>query len=168
MNAKALLVFLVTSFALIGCANTTQQHFDSDRSKSLASKTVPTNPSRSTVYLMREWALGQGFLPPLFYAVNDVMVSTMPLGAYVPLSLEPGPHTFSRFTVTLGGGLARFGVVRADVELNLLPGFVYYVSEVNAFTDTFRVVDPARGQAIDLAPVFPDTAYAQCIAGCSG
>ncbi|HEY8706625.1 MAG TPA: hypothetical protein VIM34_01360, partial [Burkholderiaceae bacterium] len=110
-----LALFGVLVFA--GCANTTKQHFETDPTAIRAGKSAAANPDRAVVYLMREYGWGQDSLPPLFYAVDGKMVSAMPLGSYVPLSLEPGPHTFTRFIVVTGGVLARFQVVRADVRL---------------------------------------------------
>jgi hypothetical protein len=112
---------------------------------------LPPNPDRATVYLMREWALGRGFLPPLFFAVDGRMVTALPIGAYVPLSLEPGAHVFTKFAGT-GGGLAPIRVERTDVRVVTLAGATDYVSEVNAFWDSFRQVydkDKARRTLAD-------------------
>lgn len=148
MKPKSLLLLSLCFLVLSGCANTTKQYFDIDSPAIHPGKTLAANPDRASVYLMREWALGQGFVPPLFYAVDETMVSTMPVGAYVPLSMEPGVHTFSRFRVVPGGGLARFEVARADVKLELVAGQSYYVSEVNALSNTFRHVAKERGREI--------------------
>lgn len=147
MRTKLIALALSVVFAMAGCANTTQQHFDPDTAKSLSSKALPANPDRAVVYLMREWALGQSFLPPVYFAVDGVMVSAMPLGAYVPLSLEPGSHVVTRFSVT-GGGALPIKVDQLDVQLTASAGSTNYVSEVNAFSNTFRAVDAARGQSI--------------------
>jgi len=149
MLGVLLALLLACSLALSGCANTATQHLETDAAAVRAGKTPASDPSRATVFLMHESAFGQSFLPPLFYAVDETMVATMPLGSYIPLSLEPGAHKFTRFRVVPGGVLlSRFQVARADVALELGAGKTYYVSEVNALVDTFRPVEEKRGREI--------------------
>ena len=142
-------LLLIYTFVLCGCANTAAAHFETDATAIRTGKTPATDAGRATVFMMHQSALGQGFLPPLFYAVDERMVATMPIGAYVPLSMEPGGHTFTRFRVVPGGFfLSRFQVARADVKLDLIAGKTYFVSEVGAFVDTFRQIDEKRGREI--------------------
>ncbi len=85
-----LIAAAVLTVGLVGSANPTQQHFDPDAAKSTTSKTAPANSEQSTVYSIREWTLRQSFLPLVYCTVVAVMGSTKPLGAYVPLTREPG------------------------------------------------------------------------------
>jgi hypothetical protein len=84
----------------------------------------------------------------MFYALNGKMLSIMPLGSYVFLSLEPGRHTFSRFAV-VDGGLFPLRINRLDVQLDLVAGQTYYVGPQNAlFSISFGLADHKQGSEI--------------------
>jgi hypothetical protein len=104
------------------------------------------------VYLFRERMVLQGMIytpiPPLYFAVDEKLVSIMPLGSYVKLSLPPGQHKFYRLAVT-GDIFTPYGLVSAGVDLNLEPGKVYYVGDQQKLVSwNFGRVEAKNGEGM--------------------
>lgn len=146
-------MFSLACVLLAGCANYgSEEHFDRSSSSVDAKTALVGQPGRATVYLFRQRAFMQQFvyipIPPMYYAVDGTMVSIMPLGSHVVLSLEPGRHTFTRFKVG-GGGLFPIEVDRVDVQVELASDQIYYVGTRNGYpTQPFDAVDARRGMEI--------------------
>lgn len=144
-------ISIASCLALCSCANYyTDKHFE--RGQSLPQSVGATETDRATVYFFRQRAWGQALIyipiPPLFYAVDEKLVSIMPLGSNVRLSLPAGTHTFSRLVVSGGGFISR-SVDRTDFKVVLDPGKTYYIGTRNGFpSQPFGVTDDTNGQEV--------------------
>ena len=144
-------ISIASCLVLCGCANYyTDKHFERGQSSPVA--VAATETDRATVYFFRERAWGQAIIyipiPPLFYAVDEKLVSIMPLGSNVQLSLPAGAHTFSRLIVS-GGGFVSHSVDRTDFKVTLDPGKVYYIGTRNGFPrQPFGLTDGTNGQEV--------------------
>jgi hypothetical protein len=144
-------ISIASCIALYGCANYyTDKHFD--RGQSLPQSVGATESDRATVYYFRQRAWGQALIyipiPPLYYAVDEKLVSIMPLASNVRLSLPAGTHTFSRLIVSGGGFISR-SVDRTDFKMALDPGKTYYIGTRNGFaSQPFGVTDDTNGLEI--------------------
>lgn len=145
------IVALASCLAVCGCANYyTDQHFD--RAQAVPQPSNAAEPDRATIYFFRQRAWGQALIyipiPPLFYAVDDKLVSIMPLASAVKLSLPAGPHTFSRLIVSGGGFISR-SVERTDFKVSVEPGKIYYIGTRNGFpSHPFGLTDESNGQEL--------------------
>ena len=148
-------ISIASCLVLCGCANYyTDKHFERGQSSpaAVAVAAAATETDRATVYFFRERAWGQAIIyipiPPLFYAVDEKLVSIMPLGSNVQLSLPAGAHTFSRLIVS-GGGFVSHSVDRTDFKVTLDPGKVYYIGTRNGFPrQPFGLTDSTNGQEV--------------------
>ena len=144
-------ISMASCLALCGCANYyTDKHFE--RGQSLPQSVGATEMDRATVYFFRQRAWGQALIyipiPPQFYAVDEKLVSIMPLGSNVRLSLPAGTHTFSRLIVS-GGGFISSSVDRTDFRVSLDPGKTYYIGTRNGFpSQPFGLTDDTNGQEV--------------------
>lgn len=148
-----LLLTLMLALELAGCATYgSEKHFERDASEAARATSSAGQAGRATVYFFRERALLQPLvytpIPPVVFATNERLVSMMPVGSYVVLSLEPGQHKFSRLLVG-GDWLFPLSIHRNDLELRLEAGKTYYVGSVNTFMgNPLRLVDGAAGEKL--------------------
>ena len=141
-----LLVFIA------GCANYhTEKYFERNPTAVAASKTISGSDTRATVYLFRPKVLLQAIsiqpIIPLYYALDGKMLSIMPLGSHVVLSLEPGHHNFTRLIVVRGITFQN-EVRRADAEIDLSAGKTYYIGSIGFGARTFGLVDSQAGSDV--------------------
>lgn len=152
-HTKLVSVLGLSSLAIIsGCANYGQEkHFESK--PSVEERHVQVNPNLASVYLLRPKAWAQSLIyipiPPLFYAVDERLVSVMPLGSYLHLQLPPGHHKFTRISVG-GGGLLPLEIYRKDVSIELTAGSTTYISALNSvmWDKPFQQVSQDEGRAL--------------------
>lgn len=146
-------ISIASCLVLCGCANYyTDKHFERGQSSPQAVTTNTTETDRATVYFFRQRAWGQALIyipiPPLFYVVDEKLVSIMPLGSSVRLSLPAGTHTFSRLIVS-GGRFVSHSVERTDFKVTLDPGKTYYIGTRNGFpSQPFGPTDDTNGQEV--------------------
>ncbi len=126
-----------------GCANLhTKQFFDTRPGADVAAKGLSIEKSRATVYFIRPRVPLQSIqyvaLPPAYFGLDGHMLSIMPVGAYVPLSLPPGKHTFTKMFVVHDLSFTDWKIKwmirsRSDLEVELEPGKIYYIGMSNTF-----------------------------------
>ena len=136
---------------LSSCANYgLDKHFESN-SQVLAQAGTEALPSgRATIYYFRERAWLQPLLtqpiPPAYFGINERLVSVMPVGSYVRLSLEPGIHNFSRVIVSPNWPFSNI-VRKHELQVTLRANETHYVGSMNTFGDTpIQLVDGASGR----------------------
>lgn len=145
-KSSFIILFLIIFGAISGCANYyTKANFETDQSKIDSALNNVKSNERSTVYLYRARAFMQELvyipIPPVYFAVNDVMSFVAPLGSYVILSLEPGTHKFTSIYM-----LDRKPLVK-NVHLELKAGETYYVGVHTGFPEpTFSERDQSTGK----------------------
>ena len=152
MSPQQVLTWIATfTLTLIsGCANyDSEHHFESNAVAVKASKSTSVHSDRALVYLFRARVLGQSTsiiaFPPMFFAVDGKLVSVMPLGSFVPLSLEPGRHVFSRLIVE-DGLFGSIDLKTTDVNVEVVAGKTYYLGTSYGFlAQPFGLVDESRG-----------------------
>jgi hypothetical protein len=88
------------ALVMAGCANRGQQHFFETNQAAIEQSKNPTpSESRATVYFVRSKSLSNSMsanpIPPVFYAIDGVLLAYMPVGSHAVLSLEAGQHSFS-------------------------------------------------------------------------
>ncbi len=145
-----LLLMLALAAICSACATYGQdRHFENTPEAERVAREPVSYPDRATVYFFRERAWLQAALytpiPPAYFAVDDRLVSVMPVGSFVVLALPPGPHKFTRLVVG-GDWLFPLQINRHDAVVTLEPGKVYYVGSVNTFgPDPVRALDESTG-----------------------
>lgn len=145
------LLMLVIALAIAGCATYGQEHhFESNAEARATSRNFKAPPDQATVFFYRERVWLQSIMyqpiPPAYFAVNDRLVSVMPVGSYLTLSLPAGRHKFTR-VVAVGDWLTPLQVNRHDISVDLEAGKTYYVGSVNTFDpDPVRVIDESTGK----------------------
>lgn len=151
------LSLLIVAVGIAGCATYGQdRHFEPNADAQAASRNFKAPPEQATVFFFRERAWLQSIMyqpiPPAYFAVNERLVSVMPVGSYLTLSLPPGRHKFTRVVAT-GDWLTPLQINRHDASLEVEAGKTYYVGSVNTFgPDPVRLVDSATGkQTVDEA-----------------
>lgn len=125
------------SLAMSGCATYGQdEHFAKNPILDASERAAPAQKDVASVYVIRPkpWGASLSYLPVSleYYAANDKLVATMPIGTYIHLRLPPGQHRVSLLGVGLGLNLG-IEVIRRDVTLNVEPGQRYFVSTIYAF-----------------------------------
>jgi hypothetical protein len=149
-------LFILTILAplLVSCANYgSERHFENGAIAAVEQAKLDPLPSeRATVYYFRERAWLQSFIaqpiPPAYFGIDERLVSIMPVGSFVRLSLEPGVHTFSRIIVTPNWPLSNI-VRKHELRLQLKANETYYVGSVNTFDDNpIRVFDAESGKRV--------------------
>ncbi len=70
---------------LLGCANTLmEKYFDRSQEGAARTREVMALPNRATVYFFRQRAWAQAMIylpmPPMYYVLDEQMLSVMPLG----------------------------------------------------------------------------------------
>jgi hypothetical protein len=148
---------LVALFGLalisLGCTTLGMEPYLEKNPEVLArAKQIAGQPDRATVYLYRRYPFGTpnpGLLGPYYFAVNEQMISAMPVGTYVVLSLPPGTHKFTRLYETnpwTGTGFNRY-----DLMAQMEAGKSYYVGAANlglTFSRPLQIEDPSSGEQI--------------------
>ena len=132
-------IFVFITMFLTSCANYgSNKYFERDPKAIESTMNVADYKDRATVYIFRQDLIMLPFnpihdiqhdqivgdTPPYFYAVDGKMLSIMPVGSHVVLSLEPGKHTFTRFQLT--GFFVQDQLKRNDTVLDLVGGQTYY------------------------------------------
>lgn len=125
-------LLLVGCLIQLGCTNMVHQNlFEKDQSIINSNNSKVSTEGRSTVYFIRKMPFLNGFgapaVPTEYYALNNQLISEMPIGSYVILSLEPGQHKFTRITHPC---LPLRGCFRAEIfssNFNLAPNKTYYI-----------------------------------------
>lgn len=144
---------LLLSIIFSGCATHGQEHhFEKDPTAVSDSVSRVNQNGRATVYYFRENAFMQQTIaapmPPLYYGVDGKLVSIMPVGSYVVLSLEPGSHRFTRVFVADDFFTGRV-VRRVDIDLTLESDKSYYIGSVNSLLGPhFRQLKMIEGKTI--------------------
>lgn len=146
---RRLLSLLALSLVVTGCANYhTEKYFERNPEAIAASKAIAGNSERATVYLFRPRLIFQAIsytpVPPMYYAVDGKMISIMPLGSHVVLSLEPGRHSFTRIIVVRGLTF-QMEAKRDDTTVEVGIGKTYYVGSSGFGSRTFGLVDSKAG-----------------------
>lgn len=148
----AFLTYLLV--VLAGCATYGQEHHfePSGAQPSAASASAPSDDSLATVNFFREGALlgplTTSPAPLMYFAVDDKLVSVMPVGSNVRLSLSPGTHKFS--TILIGGDwLFPLSIHRNDLSARVDMGRENFVGFVNTLTGRpLRVVDMGSAEKV--------------------
>ncbi len=145
-----LLLALLFAVQLAGCATYGQERFfERDGTARERSTASADQDGRATVYFFRERGLMQlsyAPVPPVYFAVDDRLVSIMPVGTHVVLSLEPGQHKFTRLFIG-GDWLFPVSIHRHDVDLVVEAGKRYHVGSVNTLLgNPIQVIDGASGE----------------------
>jgi hypothetical protein len=147
-----IVILVLALISISGCATHGQdRHFERNPALDAASKADTPDPDFASVYLIRSKMFAQAIIytpvPPIYYAVDDRLVSIMPLGTFVHLKLAPGLHKFSLLRYSAGDFVFAPKVVQNDLTLTLEPGKKYYVSEhLSLLTGgSFRQLDQRDG-----------------------
>ena len=158
MRLRLLLILALLCY-LFGCATYGQDNlFERDAVASAKSKEMIGQTGLATVFYFRERAPFQPLvytpIPPVYFAVNETLVSILPVGSHVALSLEPGQHKFTRLVIG-GDWLFPLSIGRQEVSVKLEAGKTYYVGVVNTFLgERMRSLDAAAGEKIIVSSEF--------------
>lgn len=127
--------FLILLGLLGGCTTIGMQPYLEKNPEALArAKSIAGHPERATIFFYRRYPLGTpnpGLLPPYQFAVNGEVISAMPVGTYVVLSLPPGSHKLTRLAENRNknGGFDAY-----DLNIETKAGQNYYVGASNGLS----------------------------------
>jgi len=141
MRSLGLWPSLLALLLTVGCATVGQEKLlDQSDEATLRATSYSAPKGTATVFLMRERAILQNLLltpiPPAYMAVNDTIVSSLPVGAFIPLALPPGEHRFTRMVVAKDVPFAWYKINRHDATLSFEADKTYFIASVNTLSDT--------------------------------
>lgn len=126
---------LVSALLIAGCTTIGMEPYLEKNPQALAhAKEIAGHPDRATVFFYRRYPIGTpnpGVLPPYQFAVNGQLISAMPVGSYVVLSLPPGNQKLTRLSENRWKDT---GYDRYDLEVSTEPGKSYYVGASNGLS----------------------------------
>ena len=175
MNPRFILAIIICCL-IAGCATYGQDHLFENKTGEAAFTLAPVPPGATSVYLYRRTLGLPSYqpIPPFGYAVDDKMVSVMPVGSYVHLILPPGVHKFSQIAPPSLG----VDVRRADFTLVTSPGKIYFVANkfglwapsIGEFDEPSAIasLQSARKAKLIYRPVSADIYIARLSGGKSG
>lgn len=145
--------FYVATLLAASCANVgSEKHFEPSKSLESEARAAKASPGLALVRLFRERSMLQPLvykpIPPLYFAVDDKVVSVMPFGSFVNLHLEPGQHKLTQIRLN-GGGISPLKIGRLDRTIVVVPGVEYYFgAQIGMIEEQFGLVNESEGRAI--------------------
>lgn len=123
-----------TLLLIAGCANVNkhaEKHFDRTQAGIANARDAANSAGLATVYLLipKEGGLQFTFVPvsPAYFAVDGMVLSVMPVGSHIVLSLVPGRHIFSSFRVH--SNFRYHELDRKDVTIDVAADREYFVGQ---------------------------------------